>query len=69
MRLYELKPAGLSFVLKGERPIQVTTSEFESGEALLRIDGKTAGKVDLTGGSGRFDVPSGEHSVELVKKP
>jgi hypothetical protein len=69
VRLYELKPAGLSFVLKGERPIQVTTSEFESGEALLRIDGKTAGKVDLTGGSGRFDVPSGEHSVELVKKP
>jgi hypothetical protein len=69
VRHYELKPAGLSFVLKGERPVQVITSEFDSGGARLRIDGKAAGKVNVTGGSGRFDVPSGEHSVELSKEP
>jgi hypothetical protein len=69
VRHYELKPAGLSFVLSGERPVQVTTSEFDSGEARLRIDGKAAGKVSVTRGSGRFDVPGGEHSVELSKEP
>jgi hypothetical protein len=69
VRQYEAKPSGLSFTLKGERPIQVTTAEFEFGEVSLRIDGKEAGKVGLTGSLGRFDVPSGEHRVELSKEP
>ena len=68
-RQYEPKPSGLSFILKGERPVQITTAEFDSGEVSLRIDGRAAGKVGIARGLGRFDVPSGEHIVELVKEP
>jgi hypothetical protein len=69
VRQYETNPLGLSFTLKGERPIQVTTAEFEFGEISLRIDGKKAGTVGVARGLGRFDVPSGEHRVELTKEP
>jgi hypothetical protein len=69
VRQYEPKPSGLSFVLKSEHPVQVTTAEFESGEVNLRIDGKAARKVGMARGLGRFDVPSGEHMVELAKEP
>ena len=69
VRQYEQRSSRLSFTIKGEQPVQVTTAEFDSGEVNLRIDGRAAGKVGMARGLGRFDVPGGEHIVELVKEP
>ena len=69
VRQYEQRSSRLSFTIKGEQPVQVTTAEFDSGEVNLRIDGRAAGKVGMARGLGRFDVPGGDHIVELVKEP
>ncbi len=69
VRQYEQRSSRLSFTIKGEQPVQVTTAEFDSGEVNLRIDGRAAGKVGMARGLGRFDIPGGEHIVELVKEP
>jgi len=69
VRQYEQRSSRLSFTIKGEQPVQVTTAEFDAGEVNLRIDGRAAGKVGMARGLGRFDVPGGEHIVELVKEP
>ncbi len=69
VRQYEQRSSRLSFTIKGEQPVQVTTAEFDSGEVNLRIDGRAAGKVGMARGLGRFDVPGGEHIVELAKEP
>ena len=69
VRQYEPKPSGLSFVLKGEHTVQVATAEFESGDFNLRIDGVAAGNVSIVAGLGSFEVVSGEHKVELDRKP
>jgi len=68
VRQYDPKPSRVSFTLKGERPVRVSTAEFESGEINLKINGKAAGTVNVSRGLGSFDVPSGEHIVELTKE-
>jgi hypothetical protein len=53
--------------LKAERPVAVVTREFEDGELDLRIDGKPAGKVSVQQGRASFQLPAGEHTVELAR--
>jgi hypothetical protein len=65
VRKYQPAASRLDFVLKTDKPVEVTTAEFDSGEFRLRIDGKAAGEVSVRGGHGRFVVPAGEHEVEL----
>jgi hypothetical protein len=65
VRKYQSGPSQLTFTLKSEKPAHLKTWEFNSGELGLRVDGKPAGSVRIRGGVGEFDVPAGEHSVEL----
>jgi len=65
VRKYQPATSRLDFVLKTDKPVEVTTAEFDSGEFHLRIDGKAVGEVSMRGGHGRFIVPAGEHDVEL----
>jgi hypothetical protein len=67
VRKYEPAPSRLAFVLKTDKPVTVTTTEFDSGEFRLSLDGKPAGKVSIRGGRGHFPVPAGDHEVELAK--
>jgi hypothetical protein len=43
------------------------TLEFEGGELNLGIDGKPVGKVHVQQGRASFQVPAGEHTVELAR--
>jgi mannosylglycerate hydrolase MGH1-like protein len=67
VRKYQTETSHLSFSFTCERAVRVTTAEFASGDLHWKIDGKTAGKVSVSGGRISFDVPAGEHSVELSK--
>jgi hypothetical protein len=67
VRNYQTSAAQLTFSLKAERPVVVGTREFEDGALNLRIDGKPAGKVRVQQGGASFQLPAGEHTVELVK--
>jgi len=67
VRQYQVQPSHLSFTLKSAKGSRVTTAEFDSGELSLRIDGKAAGRASVRQGRRTFDVPAGEHVVELGK--
>jgi putative isomerase len=67
VRNYQPTASRLAFTVKTDKPVEVTTCEFDAGEFLLRIDGKTAGMVSIHEGRGHFVVPAGEHEVDLAK--
>jgi len=67
VRNYQTSASQLTFSLKAERPVVAVTHEFEGGELNLRIDGKPAGKVHGQQGRASFELPAGEHTVELAK--
>jgi hypothetical protein len=67
VRNYESGASRVAFSIHTESPVEVTTLEFDSGEATLRIDGKAAGRVEVREGRGSFRLPAGEHTVELSK--
>jgi hypothetical protein len=65
VRKYQAESSRLSFSLTSERATRVTTTEFASGDFDLKIDGKTAGTLSVREGRISFEVPAGEHSIEL----
>ena len=67
VRDYQVEPARLSFTIKSDKPSEVTTQEFNSGEFHLSLDGNSAGKVTIRDGAGEFNVPAGEHLVKISK--
>ena len=69
VRQYQVGSSTLSFSIKSEKGLRITTSEFEAGEYYLSVDGKADGKVSVTQGRATFDVPAGEHRIELSKEP
>lgn len=67
VRQYQVESSRLSFTLNSEKATQVTTSEFDSGELSLKIDGKASGRLDVRGGRVILEIPPGEHAVELLQ--
>lgn len=65
VRDYQISASRLTFSLKAQRPVVAVTLEFDGGELDLGIDGKPAGKVRVQQGRASFQLPAGEHSVEL----
>jgi hypothetical protein len=47
--------------------VRVTSSEFNSGDLNLKIDKRQARKVHVRQGHVIFEVPAGEHSIEVSK--
>lgn len=68
IRGYQEEPSRLSFRVKSEKPVQLLTREFQSGDFSLKIDGKPAGHVLVRQGLGKLNVPVGDHSVELSNR-
>jgi putative isomerase len=67
VREYQEEPSHLSFRVKSDKPVQLLTRAFESGEFNLKIDGKPAGNVAVRQGFGKWNMPLGEHLVDLSK--
>jgi hypothetical protein len=67
VRQYQADGAHLSFTIKGDHSVRVTSSEFNSGDLNLRIDKRQARKVHVRQGHVIFEVPAGEHSIEVSK--
>ena len=67
VRQYQVGLSGLSFKVKNDKLARLTTSEFASGEFSLKIDGKATSRIVVRQGRGSFEIPPGEHSVELGK--
>jgi len=67
VRNYQTSASQLTFSLKAQRPVVVVTLEFDGGELNLRIDGKPMGKVRVQQGRASFQLPAGEHTVELAR--
>ena len=67
VREYRQETSRLSFRIKSERPAQLLTREFESGEFSVKIDGRSAESVAVRDGVGKLIVPPGEHAVEIWK--
>ncbi|MGA3325658.1 MAG: trehalase family glycosidase [Terriglobia bacterium] len=67
VRNYQPSASQLTFSLKAARPVVVVTLEFGGGELNLRIDGKPGGKVSVQQGRADFQLPGGEHTVELAR--
>ena len=65
VRGYQAESQRLDFRIKGEKASHIATREFENGTYKMSVDGKPAGTVDIHQGVGEFDVPAGEHAVEL----
>ena len=68
VRKYEVLAAKVSFSMRSEKAAQVTSAEFGSVELELKIDGKLINKLKVQDGRVGFDVPAGEHEIELVKQ-
>jgi len=68
VRRYEVQAAKASFAMRSEKPAQVTSADFGSGELELKIDGKIVNKLKVQEGRVSFDVPAGQHEIELVKQ-
>ena len=66
VRQYVIEASRLSFTLVCEKATRVTTTEFASGDFQLKIDGKAAGGLKVQAGRISFDIPVGEHQVELT---
>lgn len=67
VRDYSLKPSGVSFTIHAAAETRVTTEEFASGRLSLIVDGKESGRIPVQNGRAVFNVPAGEHKVELRK--
>ncbi len=67
VRNYQPSASGLTFDVRGDRPVAVVTREFTEGELNLTIDGKPVGKVQVQQGRASFPVAAGEHSIELAR--
>jgi hypothetical protein len=67
VRHYQAGSSGVSFSVKSGKGVRITTAEFDSGELSPKIDNKPAGKLSVTRGAASFDVPAGEHTVELAR--
>jgi hypothetical protein len=67
VRNYQASASQVTFGLKAERPVGVVTREFDGGELNLAIDGKPAGKMRVQQGRMSFQLPAGEHTVELAR--
>jgi hypothetical protein len=67
VRNYQASASQVAFGLKAARPVGVVTREFDGGELNLTIDGKPAGKVRVQQGRMSFQLPAGEHTVELAR--
>jgi len=89
VRNYQVSGSQLTFSLKTERPVNVKTLEFDSGDLNLKVEGKSVGRVrvepfttdvstltkpeNISGhvrvqhGRASFQLPAGEHAVELAK--
>lgn len=65
VREYAAEPSRVSFQLNSEKPVHLTTQEFESGTFHLTIDGKSAGDISVRQAVGRLSVPAGEHAIAL----
>lgn len=69
VRQYQVAPSSLSFSIKSQKGVRITTAEFGAGDYYLTVDGKAAGTVSVSQGRATFDVPAGEHLIELSKEP
>jgi hypothetical protein len=67
VRSYQASATQLTFSFKATRPVAVVTREFAGGELSLKIDGKAAGNISVHEGGASFQLPAGEHSVEVAK--
>ena len=67
IRQYQFESSRLSFTLNSEQGSKVTTEEFDSGELSVRIDRKSSVTISVREGRLKFDVPPGEHAVELLR--
>jgi hypothetical protein len=67
VRNYRAAESRLSFSLNAPRPAAVVTEEFEGGTWHLQIDGKPAGNVRVQQGRASFEIPAGEHTIELAR--
>jgi hypothetical protein len=57
----------MTFSLNAERPVIVTTRELDEGDWNLKVDGKPTAKVHVQQGRASFQLPAGEHAVELAR--
>jgi hypothetical protein len=67
VREYQATAHQVSFACASARPIRVASAEFEAGELALKVNGKFVKKVTISGGRATFDLPSGQHRVELER--
>jgi hypothetical protein len=92
VRDYQTSPSQLTFTLKADHQVTVTTREFDAGDLKLRVDGNAAGhvpvqpfttfvpyvtkegaagnfagQVRVQQGRASFQLPAGEHTVELTR--
>lgn len=67
VRNYKVGDGSLSFGVDTERPVRVTTMEFNSGVLGVRMDGKTVGQVSIHNQSTTVKIPAGRHVVEFLK--
>jgi hypothetical protein len=68
VRQYQVGSSGLSFSIKSDKTVRITTAEFGAGDFHLNIDRKPVAKVSVSEGRAAFDVPAGEHTVELARE-
>jgi hypothetical protein len=55
------------FSIKADRPVNVTTREFDSGELRIKIDSLPSGAAVVSQGRVSFKIPAGERVIELVQ--
>ena len=67
VREYDASAGKLSFRIKSEKEIRVTTHELDSGIYNFDLDGRLHGKTTISNGAGEFSVPPGEHHVQLSR--
>ena len=57
----------LTFSIKSVSGVRVTTAEFEAGSATLKIDSQGSGPLEIRDGRAAFDLPAGQHLIEIDK--
>ena len=65
VRKYVQQPAQLSFTIRSRKGTRVSTEEFASGILRLSIDNHDRARIAVQSGRCAFEVPEGEHKVEL----
>jgi len=67
VRNYQTDSSHLSFHVESDKPVHLTTHEFESGSLQVTLDGQPGGIVQIRQGLGKVNVPAGTHSVKLAR--